>query len=303
MAYYLQHLGVDPALGASATISRTGTISLTLAGYSYGSLILARLPSIPDIIKRFEAAEVGTAAAEIILRARTLAKQTRQGLEEQFSPVSPRGRTLKPEQSPTSPSKRASPMTVGGEETDPSERRRSRDSRRSVDVIRKSIEAPHRIKAHIKHRHVSREQTHLDETCATTPKTATPASGTTSAPTASSNYLLISPVLMPFSNALLPPGAPTSGFSLNKGDIPSPKQYLEHPSLTVFGSNDAFTSRKRLRQWAEKQTATSRADFRWTEIDGAGHFWGEAGVLRSLQRRVVEWIVSLEGGKHGGSEG
>lgn len=266
-----------------------------LGGYSYGSLILARFPPTIDIVRRFETAEVGTAAAEIILRARTLAKQTRQAsLFEQQSPASPRGRSLKPEQSPTSPSKRVSPMTVGGEETDPSDRRRSRDSRRSVDVIRKSVEVPQRIRAHIKHRQVSGESAHVHaESKTPTCQIPHPAIGGPGAPEVSTSYLFISPVLLPFSSTLLPPGAPTSGLNMGKADAGAPKQYLQHTTLAVFGSNDAFTSSKRLKHWAGKQEGEAQAQFSWSEIDGAGHFWGEPGVLKALQQRVVEWTKGL----------
>ena len=102
------------------------SLELLLGGYSYGSLIVARLPLVSDIIQRFQQAETGTAAAEIILRARTLGKETRKHVEEALRPSSPRGRNqLGPSDVATSPTKRVgtSPMTMGGEETDPSERR------------------------------------------------------------------------------------------------------------------------------------------------------------------------------------
>lgn len=292
MIYYLRHIGPDHTLPTSN--GHPGQTRLVLAGYSYGSLILARFPPTSDIVTRFESAEVGTAAAEIILRARTLAKQTLQALEEQQSPVSPRGRSLKPH-TPTSPSKRASPITVGGEETDPSDRRRSRDSRRSVDVIRKSVEVPHRIKERIKHRHVSRETSDVEDVS----KNTIPSASQYGAPQVATSYLFVSPVLMPFSSTLLSPGAPTAALNVRKGDASSPKQYLYHRTLVAFGSNDAFTSSKRLKQWAEKQSQDSKGSLSWCEIDGAGHFWNEAGVLQALQQKVASWTAESAGHHEG----
>lgn len=290
MIYHLHRLS-SPEFVQVTTKTTNDSIRLLLGGYSYGALVLARFPPTSDIINRFESAERGTSAAEIILRARTLAKQTRAAVEEKQTPASPRGRSLKVEQTSTSPSKRASPMTMGGEETDPSERRRSRDSRRSADVIRRSVEMPHRIKAHIKHRHASGEMPDTDEESPAPSAPPVAPARHDSAPSISTSYLFLSPVLLPFSSVLLPPGAPTASLSFGKGDgSASSKQFLQHPTLTVFGSNDAFTSSKRLRQWAEKQKQESQAGFQWSEIEGAGHFWGEAGVLRALQERVVEWV-------------
>lgn len=292
LIYYLHTLAkqADEERAVSVTVQ----VHLILGGYSYGSLILARFPPTTEIVQRFEKAEVGTAAAEIILRARTLAKQTQNALAEQQSSTSPRGRaTLKPVSSPTSPSKRVSPMTVGGEETDPSDRRRSRDSRRSVDVIRKSVDVPHRIKAHMKRRHSSHEQPEIHGAAPAIPKAPLPAAGMQHVPEVVTSYLLISPVLLPFSTNLMPPGAPTSGPNVGRGDTDSTKQFLQHPTLVLFGSHDAFTSSKRLRQWAEKQAGESHSDFRPCEIDHAGHFWSEEGVLRALQGKLADWIHGL----------
>lgn len=170
-------------------------------------------------------------------------------------------------------------MTMGGEETDPSERRRSRDSRRSIDVMRKSVEIPHRIKDRIKHRHSSYEK-------AESPKTPIMPRG---APTVITRYLLISPVLLPFSDHLLPPGAQTWAHSSGKADAGSDRQFLLNPTLAVFGTNDGFTASKRLKRWAEKQDNDTSSDFQWSAIETAGHFWREESVLQALQQRIVRW--------------
>ncbi|KAK0831937.1 hypothetical protein LTR03_015321 [Friedmanniomyces endolithicus] len=125
-------------------------LSILLGGYSYGSLVLARLPTIQVIQQRFESAATGTAAAEIVQRARTLAEQTLKALEEarQHDLKASRDHGAIPEDAPASPVKhgRTFPVIIGGEETDSSDRRRSRDTPRSMDLVRKSVDFPKRLR-------------------------------------------------------------------------------------------------------------------------------------------------------------
>lgn len=323
MAYYLQQLetlddlykletipsisnGLD-RVDAAAKTSADNSIELLLAGYSYGSLILARMQAMSSIIHRLESAEMGTAGAELILRARTLSKQTRLSLEELQSPSSPRGRQqLRPDDATTSPTKQrvaASPVIMGGEETDPSSRRRSRDSRRSMDFMRKSVEMPHRVKARMKRsstpgsgspRQGSKEEPSTPGTPATpaTPKL----DATLSTPNVKARYLIISAVLLPFTQTLCPPGPPNviAGFRRLSGDSSVGAMFLDNPTLLIFGLSDGFTAARRLKGWAEKMSKDSRSSFEWHEIEGAGHFWREAGVMQSLQAKVSAWVKNTD---------
>ena len=321
LAYYLQQLKPDEDLYRLETIQLVGneldqndvptnnftegSIELLLAGYSYGSLILARMQPISTILHRLEAAEMGTAGAELILRARTLARQTRLSMDEMYSPSSPRGRQqLRPDDaSPTKQRVTASPITMGGEETDPSTRRRSRDSRRSMDFIRKSVEMPQRIKAHMKRSSTpvsgSPRKGSKDEPA--TPVTpATPATpklyGVRTVPAVKLRYLIISPVLLPFTQTLCPPGPPNviAGLRRNNGDSSAGASFLNNPTLLIFGSSDGFTAARRLKSWAEKMCKDSSSSFEWHEIEGAGHFWREVGVMQALQAKVSASVNSAD---------
>ena len=306
MIYYLHGLGavedsnvLEPILSVGDQLdnnavsprSRTSrtNVKLLLGGYSYGSLILARLPAVTTIIQRLHSADVGTAGAEILLRARTLAKQTRHSSEELHSPVSARGRSLRPGDAATSPTKRmgASPITVGGEETDPSERRRSRDSRRSVDLVRKSVELPRRIRAHVIRSSTPNATTENDN------QHSSPSSPTSNdMPTVTTRYLAISPVLLPFTHMLCPPGPPSLMPGLRRStsaDAKAGDKFLESPTLAIFGSADVFTASRRLKAWAQKMSRESKSTFVWHEIEGAGHFWRETGVMEALQERIAAW--------------
>lgn len=270
---------------------RLSEINLILAGYSYGSLVLAQLPSIKTILQRLENPVAGTAEAEIILRATKLASETKHHLEIDHSPASPRGRQLRPEDAAaTSLGRRTgvSPITVGGEETDPSTRRRSRDSRRSTDLIRKSMDAVHIGRKRRSENIQKPEKTNSSSTASS--------GGDGSRPDIATHYLLISPVILPLTNSLCPPGPPSVGLgSLSirtQSNSAAGSQFLSHPTLVVFGSKDVFTSSKRLRSWSEKQVKLSHSRFEWAEIEGAGHFWSEEGAMEGLLEMVKGWIES-----------
>jgi alpha/beta superfamily hydrolase len=147
-------------MSTSTPISQSQPL-LLLAGYSYGALITAQLPALSSIISLFHAPAQGTAASEIILRAKQLAKQENDAficmadvLKERSAnnisnstPKHSRGRSLQVETALSSrkPSATAS-IRLGGEETDPDLRRASQEShnRRSLSFeperLRKSID-------------------------------------------------------------------------------------------------------------------------------------------------------------------
>ncbi|KAK4636494.1 hypothetical protein CLAFUW4_02204 [Fulvia fulva] len=299
--YYLQDIqgssqnseALTPIISATTTEPNAGyadpakrPFEILLGGYSFGALILARLPPVSSIINRFEAAERGTAACEIILRARKLATQLQSIAQEVQSPI--RGRNLIPS-SPHSPHHMASPVTFGGEETDASDRRRSRDSRRSVDVVR---EVGHRMKPHL-HRHSGNHSNDSTEHHRTTTASSTHSSGQNF----TTAYLLVSPVLLPLTTTICPPGLPFPGlhnpFHGHSGST-SGLLSLQAPVHIIFGNQDGFTSVKKLQQWATKLCKEAPHAGR-QEIAGAAHFWREEGAMRELQSSVATWVVTLRG--------
>ena len=88
-------------------------MEVVLGGFSYGALVLARLPPVKEIVERFKCVQVGTSAAEVILRARALARQSRSEFEDRTTPTSPRGRGVDADEETKRVS--ASPVIVGGE--------------------------------------------------------------------------------------------------------------------------------------------------------------------------------------------
>jgi alpha/beta superfamily hydrolase len=134
---------------------------LLLAGYSYGALVTSQLPNLSSIVSLFHTPKPGTAASEIILRAKQLAKQQNDSfirmadalkrksanITNDTTPKHSRGRSLQAETALSfrKPSASAS-VRLGGEESDPDLRRASHDShnRRSLSFeperLRKSID-------------------------------------------------------------------------------------------------------------------------------------------------------------------
>ncbi|KAH9822952.1 hypothetical protein Tdes44962_MAKER00780 [Teratosphaeria destructans] len=186
-----------------------------------------------------------------------------------------------------------SPVTVGGEETPATDRRRSRDSRRSVDFVRRSVEAPGRIKQHL--RKHSDERAMRARPQSLRPRTAN-AVVRKVGPRVTARYLVISPVLLPipFTTILAPPGVPGMSFGHRRvapEDHAAGMVFTRHPTLVMFGTKDAFTSDKQLRLWAGKlQKASKVNEFRWKQIQDAGHFWREEGAMRRLQDVVASWV-------------
>jgi pimeloyl-ACP methyl ester carboxylesterase len=101
-------------------------------------------------------------------------------------------------------------------------------------------------------------------------------------------YLLISPVLPPLAHTLVTPASWTG----LKGAVDKSTGVGSTicPTLAVWGSIDSFTSSRRLKAWAERLSKAGPATFKWTEFEGAGHFWREQGVMKLMTEGVESWV-------------
>ncbi|KAK8184285.1 hypothetical protein BC567DRAFT_48977 [Phyllosticta citribraziliensis] len=322
---------------SSTTASRTQDVSghpihVVFGGYSYGSLIVTRLPPIDSLLAPFQSTPTSQAASIIHQLASSLAARTIEELVEQheaskkqqhLSPTSPRA---------TFESRRKSPVTIGGYESDAaatagSGKRKSQDAgangRRSLSLdlrrpqswgkeLRSSFQAPRHHRQH--------ENTATPDKDDEAPPPPLPASGRLAISPA---YLLISPLLPPLS-FLIAPSLALSSLSLSLSFFssspsccsPSTNPLTTHPALVLFGASDGFTGSKRLRAWCGKLSTESKAEadqqqgqidepaapvappckhsrFAWHEIEGAGHFWLEIGAMAELRGRVKTWAEGL----------
>lgn len=293
---------IDSALAAnsvqpSVTDLETGFdkhIMLLLGGYSYGSLILSNLPPVLGILERFQTRAPGTAAAEIKLRARTLARQTLTTLRGSHNPYTPHGTPTRPKGTRhTSGSEtrvRAALITMGGEETDPNERRGSREAGRSFEIVRSSSETPRRLKLHLRGRSSRSERSSESMAVPSHDRTTSDAD----LPAVKTTYLLISPLLPPISTLLCISqlsGSISNIFHVRTlsedGELES---FMQSPTLAVFGSSDDFTSSRKLCAWAQKLSKDPRTNFQWKQIDRAAHFWRERGAMPALTTRIRAWV-------------
>lgn len=92
------------------------------------------------------------------------------------------------------------------------------------------------------------------------------------------SYLLISPLLAPITRLLAPLNWSASFIGRVSGSTE------RFPALAIFGTEDVFTSSKRLVQWASQFGIETKF------IDGADHFWQDSGHKSQLRALLLEWL-------------
>lgn len=227
-------------------------------------MIASKLPNIDYILYRFSTGANGTAFTEIILRAWSLALQTREELQVKDKPSDMRA---------SRESHFGRNLQVGGEEAAPKQRRSyegrtSNEIRRSLQLVRK----------------FSGFKKKPGDSYGPQPQV----SSSQIEPRVKPAYLLISPLLPPISSLI------SIGSSSNSEKEELQIRLSKYPSLAVFGSSDIFTSTKKLRSWAQQISTKPNSAFQFVEINGAGHFWHEEGVQKRLKLALREWIRGLE---------
>jgi alpha/beta superfamily hydrolase len=98
------------------------------------------------------------------------------------------------------------------------------------------------------------------------------------------SYLLVSPLLPPVSVLI---SLPIGNNLINDMSM---TKFKAKPTLAIWGTNDIFTSAKKLRRWAEEHHQLNQR-FVWIEVQGASHFWQETGVVDKLTSKIGEFIT------------
>lgn len=259
---------------------------LILGGYSYGSMICTHLPNTDTIVQRFASVTQGSAEAEIRLRALHLSTQFNK--EARSMNEVRRGRSLQVLESVEDSSHS---ISMGGDESKPGTRRPSRESKRSLDHIRRSMDNSRR-KLGIRH-HSSTEiidSPPLEERI-----------GPEQITILTTSYLLISPLLPPismFATMFSQPKPNALGNQAASKDGPASNVHVNEKltsvtTLAIYGDQDFFTSHKKLRKWAEHLAGGPESRFRFREVDGAGHFWNEQGVEGQMRSAVRDWVQDI----------
>ncbi|KAF2110165.1 Alpha/Beta hydrolase protein [Lophiotrema nucula] len=243
---------------------------IILGGYSYGSMILRHLPPVPSILHPFSAPMTGSAASEILLRARKLADQSNLewiNLARDHEHQRRRGHVNKLS------------VTMGGEETNPDLRRSSREIRRSIDGGRRSLDLKTRMRS-VSHRR-------RKKSAPGTPPESNIAHVAITMPHV--RYLLISPLTPPVSTL----AAPGLSRFWSRWKEEHHEVVGKHTALAVYGDQDIFSSVKKVREWATKLSSEPGSRFSHAEVAGAGHFWIEHGVEEKLRSAIRDWEAGI----------
>lgn len=107
------------------------------------------------------------------------------------------------------------------------------------------------------------------------------------------SYLLVSPLLPPVSQALTvfsSLSVSVAGVSAQARPVQPAEQLSTHRTLALFGDQDTFTSALKLQRWSAEMARMPQSQFRGCEIEGAGHFWREAGVETRARQAIREWL-------------
>ena len=276
MLYYAHHLRDPTTLHVNAP-------AFLMGGYSYGSLITTLIPPLSNILPYFESPEIGSAAAEIRLRAENLAEHERDILA--------RARDARRSRVGGSPG-RSPGIRVGG--TESGEVRRSADGRRGFrdGGIRRSIGD---VMARKKKARGSEDKGEQREGPVRLERVELVVPGVA--------YLLISPLqgaIAHLATVSLPSWFPTPRLpfrhrrgasqdaeqpqhdQVGRETPPEDLKLTQNPTLAIFGDTDVFVSVAKLRGWAGRMQGRHESRFHAVEVSTAGHFWVEEGVLDKM---------------------
>ena len=227
-----------------------------------------------DILSRFKTATKGSAHAEIRLRAANLAAQWNKDAEV-YRETQQARRLRSHEKLRTS----ALAVAIGGDESEPGSRRPSHEGRRSLDVVRRSMEKSRR-RLGLQGRSHSSDMSD----CGAVQEILLPVD----IPLPQTCYLLISPLLPPISSLA------TMFSSMRSSRSPYCEEAFAHkPTMAIYGDEDFFTSPRKLRKWAENLKGIAGSHFQFREIAGAGHFWREEDSDRQMRTYIRDWLQDL----------
>lgn len=237
---------------------------LLMAGYSYGAMITTQLPPLAEILAPFARPSTSSGAGQIRTRAESLGYQQRSLLNTH--------------------SRRS--LRVG--EGSP---KRSHDGRRSFSLD----DAEEKLRKGVQHfmaktKHGSRNSSPSGLTAPPKDLVLSPVTDLVQPEAA---YLIVSPLQGMISHL--------ATMSRSPQDAAAEEKLKDHHTLAVYGDEDVFVSAQKLRAWTMKMEVTEGSLFKAKEVQGAGHFWVEEGVLGHMMGYVDEFVAQLLNGslQHG----
>ena len=253
--------------------------TLILGGYSYGSMMVMHLPSVQNVMKIFKEASATSPETSIRSRATDIAKRWTKEFQRRSQT---RGRARE------SASACGNSLAVAMGESESTSRRRSRDSRRSLDLqgLRKSMDK-------VRHK-LSHSRT--DTSCSSDEDGAPPKVEDNDFAPPIIHHLLISPLMPPLMGLLtcfsklsfpVPQKNPNENSGLNDDSTPALSRCK---TLAIYGEGDAFTPRKKFDKWAQNLASMPDSQFQASRIPNGGHFWKRSEEQRQLSEVVRAWV-------------
>ncbi|ODA79531.1 hypothetical protein RJ55_05125 [Drechmeria coniospora] len=329
VVYYVQHLDPFRPTSSPETRARFPVPSLLMGGYSYGAMVTAHLPPLCAILEPFESPLADTYPAQIRLRAEHLAEQQNEILGSMRAAVMEQYQNRQ-ELHPRHLKTHRGSVRIGGDEGGSSRKSHESTGRRSFsldaeDRLRRGVGellAKRRTKHHPRRSTDGSEQptvatiSGLGSSPAVEPAnevdTKLPKRKNMVAPRAA--YLLVSPLqglVMHLATMEIFPSAITArrhhqrkhetAVEGREGRPPAEMKLVQNPTLAVYGDKDIFVSAGKLRAWVAKLTAPvasasnpiSTSKFRAHEVETAGHFWVEEGVLPEMKEAIGRFAASV----------
>lgn len=71
------------------------------------------------------------------------------------------------------------------------------------------------------------------------------------------------------------------------------EKFVLNDTLAIFGDEDIFSTIKKLRLWADRLNSEENSRFQHVEIQGAGHFWHEEGVVDQMRVSIETFVSGL----------
>lgn len=105
------------------------------------------------------------------------------------------------------------------------------------------------------------------------------------------SYLLLSPILPPASQFVTLFSNLSSVWIQGRqiSTVPPVDQLPTHRTLIIYGTDDMFTSEKKLRDWTKALTDAPGSLVQSQEIPMAGHFWTEQRFHTILRQAINAW--------------
>ncbi|KAH7251554.1 Alpha/Beta hydrolase protein [Fusarium tricinctum] len=272
------------SLDAAITSAPRTRPVLLMAGYSYGAMIVTQIPPLDAILQPFISPIAGSDAAEVRLRAEHLA--------EQQNIILASARSAMMEGSMRGRSKRG--VRIGGDEGG-SPRRSQSSARRSFSLdderFRRGV---HDFIAKAKVGRHSRSVSQNLATSVVQPEPGEHLPRMTDLTIPRPAYLTISPPQGIFTHLLTLSPLP-SALVKNKDPhgVAAEEKLVRNHSLVVFGDEDGFSSVGKFRHWIARMEGKPGSLFKGKEIETAGHFWTEEGVLDQLREAVEGFADKL----------